>query len=226
MNIEDLKPNPKNPRKVSAEKLKQLEKALFTFGDISGIVFNQNTGQLIGGHQRIQLFKKWKGKGDVDIQIVSRYKKPTMTGTMAEGYISLGGERFSYREVYWDIGKEKAANIAANKNAGDWDDELLQGWFDDLADLNYDLDLTMFDADERVSFFSDDEPKPKKGKKKKAEHDGRVSSSEVKQFQLTFTTDYANEFIRLVEFFQVGMNSDSVSDTVLEVLRRAKEANL
>jgi hypothetical protein len=79
----------------------------------------------------------------------------------------------------------------------------------------------MFDADERIGFFGEDDPKPKKGKK---ENDGRVSSSAVKQFQLTFTEESAEEFTRLVEHFQVTMNLDSVSDTVLEVLRLAKDS--
>lgn len=218
MNITDLKPNPKNPRKVSAKKLKQLERALLEFGDLSGIVFNRKTGQLVGGHQRVELFKK---KKDAEIAIIIKHKKPTKAGTMAEGYVSIEGERFAYREVSWDIGKEKAANIAANKGAGDWDDKLLTGWFHDLADLNFDLDLTLFDADERIVFFGDE--KPKKNKKEK---DGRVSSSAVKQFQLAYTEDSADEFSRLIEYFQVSMNLESVSDTVLEVLRLAKDAKL
>jgi hypothetical protein len=218
MNITDLKPNPKNPRKVSAKKLKQLERALAEFGDLSGIVFNRKTGQLVGGHQRTELFKKRK---DAEVAILIKHKKPTKAGTVAEGYVTIDGERFAYREVSWDIGKEKAANIAANKAAGEWDDKLLTGWFQDLQDLNFDLDLTMFDADERIGFFGEDDPKPKKGKK---ENDGRVSSSAVKQFQLTFTEESAEEFTRLVEHFQVTMNLDSVSDTVLEVLRLAKDS--
>lgn len=219
MKTTELNPNPKNPRKISAKKLKQLEKALAEFGDLSGIVFNKKTGQLISGHQRL------KALGDAEITYTEKYKRPTKTGTVAEGFIQMGTERLSYREVSWDIGKEKAATIAANKSAGDWDDKLLTGWFQDLADLSYDLDLTMFDADERVGFFGDDEDdeKPKK-KKDKKDLDGRVSSSEVKQFQLTFTTESGEEFINLVEHFQITMNLDSVSDTVLEVLRLAKDS--
>lgn len=218
MELSELKPNAKNPRKISPSKLKQLEKALMEFGDLSGIVFNRKTGQLVGGHQRLELFRA----KDARVEITEIYKKPTKTGTVAEGHVLVGKEKFSFREVSWDIGKEKAANIAANKGAGQWDDDLLADWMNDLADLNFDLDLTMFDDKERLEFFEDDdEPKPKKGKK---ENDNRVSSSAVKQFQLTFTEENADEFVRLVEHFQVTMNVNSISDTVLEVLRLAKDS--
>lgn len=216
MKLAELTPNAKNPRKITPKKLAQLKKALAEFGDLSGIVFNRKTGQLVCGHQRI------KSLSDAEVHITETYKKPTKTGTVAEGHVLLGKEKFAYREVSWDIGKEKAANIAANKGAGEWDEDLLTDWMKDLDDLNFDLELTMFDEDERLDFFDDgSDEKPKKGKK---ENEGRVSSSAVKQFQLTFTEENADEFVKLVEHFQVSMNVDSVSDTVLEVLRLARDA--
>lgn len=38
MELSDLKPNAKNPRKITPKKLKQLEKALLEFGDLSALV--------------------------------------------------------------------------------------------------------------------------------------------------------------------------------------------
>ncbi|CAK9250661.1 unnamed protein product [Sphagnum jensenii] len=62
----------------------------------------------------------------------------------------MKGERFAYREVYWDENREKAANLAANKGAGEWDLPQLSTWLKDLSvpDLDFDLGLTMFDEDE------------------------------------------------------------------------------
>ncbi len=54
--LSQLKSNPKNPRRVTDKKLDMLKKALFEFGDLSGIVFNRKTGQLVGGHQRVKIF--------------------------------------------------------------------------------------------------------------------------------------------------------------------------
>jgi len=156
---------------------------------------------------------------DAEVVIEQKYKKPTKTGTVAEGYILLNGERFKYREVSWDAVKEKAANIAANKLAGEFDKGRLASWMQELQDYNFDLDFTMFDSQERVKFFSDSEKKPEDEKK------SRVTSSDVVSFQLTFTSAAASEFTGLVEHFQKLLNIDSITDTILEVLRLAKDGS-
>ena len=90
MQIKDLKPNPKNPRKISAEKLDMLEYSMEMFGDISGIIFNRRSGQLEGGHQRGKIIPK-----DAEIVIEQSYEIPTKTGTVAEGYVLYKGDRVS-----------------------------------------------------------------------------------------------------------------------------------
>lgn len=138
--MKDLKPNPKNPRKVSEHKLVQLKKTLDEFGDLGGIVFNRQTKTLVSGHQRVKSF----GSNAV-VMLEKEYKKPTRTGTVGEGFILFDGERYRYREVSWDDATQKAATIAANKSAGEWDLPLLASYFDDLEDFGVDLDLTGFD---------------------------------------------------------------------------------
>jgi len=146
LRVSDLAPNPKNPRKISDAKLEQLKKALVEFGDLSGIVFNRRTGQLVGGHQRSKVLDS-----GAEVVIAKSYPKPTKTGTVAEGYVTdYTGERYAYREVDWDKHREMAANVAANKGAGEWDLPELTTWLKELAsfDVDFDLDLTMFDKDE------------------------------------------------------------------------------
>jgi DNA modification methylase len=145
MKIKDLSPNAKNPRTVTDSKLAMLKKAVAEFGDLSGIIFNRKSQQLVGGHQRQKVIDP-----NAVITIVKKYSKPTKTGTVAEGYIEVDGERFSYREVYWTDPKEKAANIAANKGAGEWDLPQLSEWMKELGsfDLDFDINLTMFDDEE------------------------------------------------------------------------------
>lgn len=145
MKIADLIPNENNPRLISKPKLAQLKKAMLKFGDLSGVVYNRKTKNLIGGHQRRQIFDS-----DTVITITKKFSKPTKTGTVAEGYVELNGEKFSYREVYWEESIQKAATIAANKNAGEWDMPKLNSWLKELSDfdLDFDIGLTMFDTDE------------------------------------------------------------------------------
>lgn len=151
MELADLKPNPQNPRKITDKKRKALKKSLEEFGDLSGVIYNRRSSQLIGGHQRLKVLET--------IGISAIEYAP---GSTAYGFLKLmNGEKFAYREVHWDEAKEKAANIAANKGAGEWDFPKLQEWIIDLDNLNYDLDLTMFDEKERKDLF---DVKEKKGK--------------------------------------------------------------
>lgn len=149
MKLKDLAPNPKNPRTITKAKLEMLTKSLATHGDLSGIVYNKKSKQLVGGHQRKDI-----SDPETDIVITKRLKKPTKTGTIAEGYVLIDGEKYSYREVWWDAKQEKAANIAANKGAGEWDMPQLAEWMKELSDFDadFDVDLTMFDSSERKKF--------------------------------------------------------------------------
>lgn len=133
MKLNDLKPHPGNPRKISDSKLKMLERSLKEFGDLSGIVFNKTTGHLISGHQRLKVLPE---------------NSEIIMDTETHGHIIIDGERFSYREVQWSDVKEKAANIAANKHGGEFDLSLLNDWLLELDSENYDLDLTGFDRQE------------------------------------------------------------------------------
>lgn len=151
MKVADLAPNPKNPRTITDKKLTQLKKALAEFGDLGGLVFNRRTGMLVGGHQRAKLFPK-----DAEIKVTKSYDKPTKVGTVAEGFVLVRGERFKYREVDWDETREKAANIAANKGAGEWDLSALSDWMREIDDFGFDLDLTMFDEEERKALLDVD----------------------------------------------------------------------
>lgn len=147
-----LTPNPNNPRKITDEKRKMLKASMDAFGDLGGVVFNIRSQQLAGGHQRVVNIEEHDA---AIITITQRYEIPTKTGTVAEGYIEHEGERYSYRAVDWDENTEKAANIAANKGAGTWHDELLGNWMKDLDASNFNLDLTLFDVDERKALLQD-----------------------------------------------------------------------
>src|SRR5579884_1988729 len=111
--LSTLKPADYNPRKISSQTKKKLKESLERFGDLSGIIKNVTTGNLVGGHQRLDVFSSTKNP---HIVITEKYEQPNLVGTVARGYVEIEGfdEHYTYREVQWDAQTEKAANYAAN----------------------------------------------------------------------------------------------------------------
>jgi len=97
--LSQLKPANYNPRKISDKAAAGLKKSIKKFGDISGIVWNKRTGNLVCGHQRMDRLKEIGAKLQ-DGQIVTP-----------------AGECFNVRVVDWDIATEKTANVTANNKA-------------------------------------------------------------------------------------------------------------
>jgi len=108
-----LKADPRNPRKVSGEALAGLAISLETFGPLD-IAFNDRTGELVSGHQRIRSLRE---AGAVEC---------VRDGDA--GYVAhpKTGERFPIRFVDWDETKQRMANLVANNPH-------LQGEFDGQA---------------------------------------------------------------------------------------------
>lgn len=153
--VRDLTPTPYNPRKEWAEgQGEAFKRSLFEFGDLSGIVKNIRTGNLVGGNKRTDVFRQAEGA-----EIVKTDQTPDKQGTVAHGYVVADGNRFSYREVDWPEEKEKAANIAANKWSAEWDWE---GASQLLQELNgkWDLALTGFQQHELDALLAADWKKP------------------------------------------------------------------
>lgn len=150
--LADLAPNPRNPRKITDDKLAQLKKSLDKFGDLSGVVFNVRSGQLVGGHQRVKVLPQ-----GAQVVVSRAHEVATPAGTVREGHVVVDGERFAYREVDWDDATEKAANLAANQGAGTFDMPAVSEWLTELDDAGFDLDLTMFGAEERDAVMPETE---------------------------------------------------------------------
>lgn len=139
----------RNPRKISDTRLSLLRQQLIEFGDLGGIVFNRTTNELVSGHQRMKEFSR----ADSSITIERNFSPATRSGTVAEGYIVLNGERFSYREVEWSAEKAAAALLAANNNAGQWDDDILAEVLKEVREE--DLALTGFSDDDIADLLAD-----------------------------------------------------------------------
>ena len=104
-----LKADPRNPRKMEPDAAAGLAVSLETFGPLD-VVFNDETGELVSGHQRVA---QLKAAGAVEV----------MRDGDA-GYIEhpKTGDRFPIRFVRWDATKQRMANLVANNPA-------LQGMF-------------------------------------------------------------------------------------------------
>lgn len=106
-----------NPRKIGEEAARGLGNSLDRFGDLSGIVFNKRTGELVCGHQRMsQIRQKW---GD-------RHILPIDEAAGLHGIRIDDRHFFAVRIVDWSPALQRAANVAANSQriAGEFTDDL------------------------------------------------------------------------------------------------------
>jgi hypothetical protein len=136
----DLKEYSKNPRKISEERFVKLTDSLKKLGDLSGIIVNINTNEVIGGNQRTKAFLT--DRDSYVIEVTKKFPEPRTDGTVAYGYVSRDKglpteQKFSYREVQWTEDQAEEANIVANKITGQWDYDVLANKFDSDKLLNY-----------------------------------------------------------------------------------------
>lgn len=107
-----LAPDPENPRKMTDEARAGLGVSMETFGEL-GMVFNDRTGQMVSGHQRLE---RLRAAGAIEV-----------VRTGSEGYVvhPKTGERFRVRFVDWDEQKQRMANLVANNQhiAGDFTED-------------------------------------------------------------------------------------------------------
>ena len=67
--LSDLKPAPYNPRCSTKKQEKHLQESLTKFGVVEPIIFNKQTGYIVGGHFRVRELKKL-GYKEVECVIV------------------------------------------------------------------------------------------------------------------------------------------------------------
>lgn len=143
--VADLKGDNRNPRVITSRELKKLDDSINRWGDLSGIVFNVHTQQLISGHQRMKTIKGRPTK-------LQRHEQPKdKYGTVATGYVLYKGAKgdtikIPYREVDWNSKEEQwAANIAANASGGSFDQSKLGAILADLKKSSFDIESTNLD---------------------------------------------------------------------------------
>lgn len=121
VSVDRIRPLAYNPRKrlqPGDVAYEQLHGSLNEFGMVDPLVWNERTGNLVGGHQRYWLALEKFGARSLDVSVVD---------------LPPDGER--------------ALNLALNKVQGEWDEALLAETLGALSDTPY-ADATGFTAEE------------------------------------------------------------------------------
>lgn len=116
--------NPRVDLQPGDAEYEKLKRSIEDFGYIEPVIWNEVTGNIVGGHQRHKILVNEQGLTEIEVVAVQ-----------------LEPER------------EKALNIALNKIGGDWDLPKLQDLMSDLKEMDFDLSLTGFDMADLDELF-------------------------------------------------------------------------
>ncbi|MBF0021116.1 DNA modification methylase [Enterococcus faecalis] len=113
MKLSDLKTAEYNPRvdlKPGMQEYEKLKQSILEFGFVDPPIYNIQTGNLVGGHQRVAVARELGLFNEIEVSVVNL-----------------------------PLNKEKALNVALNKISGQWDEEklyvLLNGLDDEAVSL-------------------------------------------------------------------------------------------
>jgi len=127
--ISKSNPAPYNPRidlQPGDPYYEKLKRSIEEFGYVEPIVWNIQTGNLVGGHQRYKILVDEQGAIEVEVSVVDL-----------------------------DETREKALNLALNKISGDWDEEKLAQVLADLHESELNISLSGFDDQEVTELLSE-----------------------------------------------------------------------
>ena len=120
--ISDLIPAPYNPRQSTAKQEKHLKESLEKFGLVEPIIFNKQTGYIVGGHFRVRELKKL-GINEIECVIVDLNEAD-----------------------------EKELNIRLNANTGSWDWDTLANDWEVVDLEAWGLDIPQFDERGEIDY--------------------------------------------------------------------------
>ena len=123
--MKPAKYNPRKDLKPGDPAYEKIRRSLHEFGYVDPVIWNEVTGNIVGGHQRYKVLTA-EGATEIDCVVV-HIENPQ---------------------------EEKALNIALNKAVGEWEPVALADLLNDLKLSGYDVDATGFDAAEIDDLFS------------------------------------------------------------------------
>jgi DNA modification methylase len=110
--------NPRKDLKPGDKEYEKLKRSISEFGYVEPVIWNKQTGNVVGGHQRLKVL------------------------------LDLGHTEVDCVVVDLDEQREKALNLALNKIQGEWDESKLAAIMADFEATSFDVSITGFDADE------------------------------------------------------------------------------
>ena len=157
----DIKNAPYNPRIMDEDAKKRLRANIAKHGLVSALTWNKRTGNLVGGHQRLEQLDALEKSKDYDITVCV---------------------------VDVDEREEAALNVQLNNPSlqGDWDMDKLANMAQDFnLDMQEDLGFTqtdidfLFDGDDRFSELFENPEKETMRDKLNAVKDARAAGKEM-----------------------------------------------
>ncbi|GIO06230.1 adenine methyltransferase [Brevibacillus reuszeri] len=129
LHISKINPAPYNPRvdlQPGDPEYEKLKRSIQEFGYVQLLIWNERTGNLVGGHQGFKILVNELGRTEIDVSVVDL-----------------------------DDAQEKALNIALNKISGAWDEEKLAQVLAELQESELDISLSGFDNEEITELLSE-----------------------------------------------------------------------
>lgn len=123
-NLRDAVYNPRKNLKSGDAEYERLKKSLVEFDYVDPVVWNERSGNIVGGHQRLKIMRDM-GMTEIDVSVVDL-----------------------------DDASEKALNLALNKTGGDWDLPKLKDLLEELDTGAFDMEITGFGEDEIADLMS------------------------------------------------------------------------
>lgn len=117
--IDQINPAKYNPRidlQPGDPEYEKLRRSIESFGYVEPIVWNERTGNMVGGHQRYKIMVHEQGCTELAVSVVDL-----------------------------DDQQERLLNIALNKVSGHWDEEALIGLLSELQESGANIELSGFD---------------------------------------------------------------------------------
>lgn len=111
--------NPREDLEPGDPDYEKLKRSIEEFGYVEPIVWNERTGNMVGGHQRYKIMVREQGHTELAVSVVDL-----------------------------DDQQERLLNIALNKVSGRWDEEALAMLLAELQESGAALELSGFDQDE------------------------------------------------------------------------------
>lgn len=118
--------NPRVDLQPGNPEYEKLRRSIEKFGYVEPVVWNERTGNMVGGHQRYKIMVNELGHTELQVSVVDL-----------------------------DDQQERLLNIALNKVSGEWDEEALAALLDELQAAGAELTLSGFEDTEIDRLLAD-----------------------------------------------------------------------